>query len=413
MVSVMLNINEKEIKNVMIFISDSLRWDYLPMSVASMGMVYKTVASSLYTASSFPSIISGLYPPRHKVFSWNDRIDSSNKGFFRNKDINTSLWCETTWTHDPPDYSDIHRILKVDKGTSLEDIEPPFIYLEDDKGGHCPYGLSFEKYGTGGCEKFFKEYSKRDIGNLRKLYAKGIDISTKNFMKRIKTLKERNLLEDTLVIFSSDHGELLGEHGGLMGHGRPPCPELVYVPTVFIHESIEPGFEKRSVLRHVDLYPTIARILGLELYYEPDGKDIIENNNKLGLNFRSGNFLKATGINKRFLYNSESVWDNNGGYVYHTMKRIKAIPFFALRILLKHPEFLYISSQSKNPISLIRNIKYSINALSNNNIRYGDPGFDLEIADLVMKQYKIKQIKWKEGERIKEKFLKKIDKSKL
>jgi hypothetical protein len=409
----MLELKKKDIKNIMIYISDSLRWDYLPKSIASMGRTYKTVASSLYTASSFPSMVSGLYPPRHKVFSWNDKIGSSHVELFRSNEINSSMWCETTWPQDPPDYSDIHRILRVGKGTSLDEIEPPFLYLEDDKGGHCPYGHDFDDYGNKGCEQFFKDYSRENISVLRGLYAKSVEKSKKNFFKRMQTLKKRGLLDETLVIFSSDHGELLGEYGGLIGHGRPPCPEMVHVPTVFIHKSIQPGTDEESILRHVDFYPTISSILGLRSNYEVDGKDITTNNVKLGLNYRLGSFLKAQGINKHFIYNSESIWDRNGGLVRHKLKRLKSIPFFTYRILSKHFEFLYITSQSKGLGGFIKNYKRSMKALTGNNLKYGDPGFDQEIADLIFKQYEIKMRKWKEEDRISKGVLNKIDKKKL
>lgn len=335
----MLALNNEDIKNVVIFVSDSLRWDHLLDEIAKMGKVYKTISSSLYTASSFPSIISGLYPPRHRVFNWNDIIEKKHKGFFNNSDINTSLWCETTWTKMGPDNSDIHRILRIKNGTSLEKIETPFVYLEDDKGGHCPYGFPFEKY-TGGCKEFFKEFYKKENRELKKQYRLGIEESAKNFKKRIDTLKKRDILDETLIIFTSDHGELLGEYGGLIGHGRPPCPELVYVPTVFIHKSIKPETEKKYVIRHVDLYPTIAEILGFRTDFDIDGKSLMSNEPKTGLNFRSGNFLKAKGVNKYFIYNCESIWDRKGGYVYHTLNRAKSVPFFTYRILSKHPRSL-------------------------------------------------------------------------
>jgi len=51
-------LKSQDIKNMMIFVSDSLRWDYTPVSILNMGISTKTVASSLYTASSFPIIIS-------------------------------------------------------------------------------------------------------------------------------------------------------------------------------------------------------------------------------------------------------------------------------------------------------------------------------------------------------------------
>jgi len=67
-------------------------------------------------------------------------------------------------------------------------------------------------------------------------------------------------MDRTLVIFTSDHGELLGEYGGLTGHVRPPCPELVYVPTVFIHPLIKNKKTEESIMRHVDLYKPMGSI---------------------------------------------------------------------------------------------------------------------------------------------------------
>ena len=73
-------------------------------------------------------------------------------------------------------------------------------------------------------------------------------------------LGDRGLAEETLVIYTSDHGELLGEYG-FFGHTHLATPEIVYVPTTFCHPDLEPSAEP-SLLHHVDLLPTVASVLG-------------------------------------------------------------------------------------------------------------------------------------------------------
>jgi arylsulfatase A-like enzyme len=48
----------------------------------------------------------------------------------------------------------------------------------------------------------------------------------------IRTLESAGMLEDTLIIISADHGEELGEHGGMLSHGRTLYRELLHVPLV-------------------------------------------------------------------------------------------------------------------------------------------------------------------------------------
>ena len=227
--------SHESIKNIVLFVCDSLRWDYLPQEINNLGLTCKTIASSLYTGASFPSMVSGLYPPKTGCFTWEDILPGPFRGLLNFKGYKNSLWCETTWTDLPPNDSQIHSIVGNPPGIPLDIIEPPFIYIEDDKGGHCPYGEQFGDFMGSGCPDFFTKYGVLGKHELKKKYKQSIDESLQRFKIRIDTLISRDLLDSTLVIFTSDHGELLGDYGGLAGHGRPACPELVYVPTVYIH----------------------------------------------------------------------------------------------------------------------------------------------------------------------------------
>lgn len=373
----MLNkLKKQKIDNIVIFVCDSLRWDYTPSSISNSGLTIKTIASSLYTASSFPSMISGLYPPKTGVNTWEDKLPKATQGLLNLDHHTSSLWCETTWTNLPPDKSAIHNILGNPKGISLEEIEPPFIYIEDDKGGHCPYGFPFGEYMGGGCPEFFREYGKKGIKALINQYKNGIEQSVNQFKKRIETLEKRKLIQDTLIIFTSDHGELLGEYGGLTYHNRPPCPELVYVPTIFIHPSLKSQTDKDNVISHVDLFPTISSILGQEVFYQMDGTNLLQNRpSNIGLNFRFGGYFKSKSKIKSWLnYESSSVWDSQGGHIFHGLGRFRAESFFAFRMMIqKHSEFNFLLHQNKKFLKRYRDYRVALRHLSSTYLKYLNP----------------------------------------
>ncbi len=336
-----------QIENIVIFVCDSLRWDFAPERVLGMGESVKTVASSLYTGSSFPSIVSGLYPPRHGVSTWEDLLPMNRRGLLEFEGHQFSLWCETSWTDLPPDESAIHEVLGNPSGVSLSELQPPFIYIEDDNGGHCPYGLPSGEFGSADCPDFFRAYGRLGREALVQAYARGIEQSVARFEQRLKLIEQRGLLERTLVIFTSDHGELLGEYGGLTGHGRPPCPELVYVPTVFIHPSLHKGTRwGNGVMRHVDLCPTLAGIINYELPYKPDGLNLLDEPAlpETGFNFKSEGYLRARSrIAKYLTYDARSVWEEEGGHVFHNLSRLKGLALFLRRFTSKtNPESWYM-----------------------------------------------------------------------
>jgi len=395
-------LKKQNIHNIVIFVSDSLRWDYTPPSILDLGISIKTIASSLYTAPSFASLVCGLYPTKTSISSWEDLLSSNLKGLLNLDDCNTSLWCETTWTDLPPWQSDIHKILGNPKGISLENISPPFIYMEDDKGGHCPYGIAYDEYSH--FFEFFEEYGKKGKDELIKQYKKGIEQSVINFKKRLKILEDRNLTENTLVIFTSDHGELLGEYGGLVGHGRPSSPELVYVPTVFIHPSLKPQKISNTIIRHVDLFPTIASILNKKINYTLDGIDLTGNcfpSN--GLNFLMAGYFKSENkFNQWITYKSASMWDFNGGHIFHYFDRYKEIIFFLYRLIIRHPEFAFLTQNIKwNSRDKLKDIKTALKHLTYPSIKYGDPCFSKEEAKRVISEKFIESEIFNEKIRIK------------
>lgn len=69
------------------------------------------------------------------------------------------------------------------------------------------------------------------------------------------------LTEDTLIIFTSDHGELLGDHG-LIRKGPSPYRSLLHVPLIIAGPGITPG-DRDGITSHLDLRATLQEHLEL------------------------------------------------------------------------------------------------------------------------------------------------------
>ena len=101
-----------------------------------------------------------------------------------------------------------------------------------------------------------------------------IELLDKHFGRLVNYLKEINQLENTLIIFHSDHGEMLGDHG-LIYKGSRFFEGLVHVPLIFSW----PGKIKKDVVSSalvelVDLAPTILEAAGIDRPYYMQGQSL-------------------------------------------------------------------------------------------------------------------------------------------
>ena len=78
----------------------------------------------------------------------------------------------------------------------------------------------------------------------------------------LETLAAQGLEEDTIVLFTSDHGELLGSHG-LLHKGPPPYRQLVEVALLMKGPGIQAGGTCDALTSHIDLTPTFLELAGL------------------------------------------------------------------------------------------------------------------------------------------------------
>lgn len=306
--------DEKTVENVFVFITDSLRYDYLPERVSELGVTCETIAASTYTASSIPSMMTGQYPSAHKVWNFGDVLPNRPDLFdIDESGMSTNAWAvgEKPWTVPPM------RGLKVRRELEIEDAEAPFVVVRHDKGAHAPYDFFNVEWADS--PSFFESIGKNRERYLS-LYKQGVTTVVDRFFERLEYLREQGFLEDTLVVFTSDHGELLGEpsRGGIYGHGAPICPELVRVPTVFMGAGIP---EKKTLDRPIsgaDLAPTLIGATGRDLPEQVEGVDLWNEIPDEDRVLRSEFWANAG----RLQYGGSSGWDDEGGIVVHKGSRL-------------------------------------------------------------------------------------------
>ena len=388
-----------QIRNVVLFVSDSLRWDYTPKSILSQGVTFKAVASGSMTAISFPSIVTGFYPPRLGVYTFHrNGLRSSIPSLLNLHGYNTSIWTQNSWVgYDPPTSSPLYKILGCKNRVPLEEITPPFVYLEDEKGGHCPYGWTSEStdYEEWDCASFYRDFGKRGVEAMREKYREGIARSAREFEERMKVIRERGIEDTTLVIFLSDHGELLGERGGIVGHGSCMAPEITYVPVVFIHPDLPKDtiYERDGLLRHVDICPTIKDILAQTDQTTFDGTSLLRADAipQVGFSY----FLE--GPTRRgplhFLFREIGVWDKDGGYVFRReMGPVKRILRALYTILLRRDSTIamYQRRRLRNSPLHLKNCMEAVRWWSSASEKFGTPSFDQGGALSLLREFESK-----------------------
>lgn len=78
--------------------------------------------------------------------------------------------------------------------------------------------------------------------------------------KVLDRARELGLLEDSLIVFTADHGESLGEHGSFFEHGPLPYNTTARVPLFFVRNGLPAGRKARPV-ELIDLYPTLRDMI--------------------------------------------------------------------------------------------------------------------------------------------------------
>jgi arylsulfatase A-like enzyme len=78
-------------------------------------------------------------------------------------------------------------------------------------------------------------------------------------------LKQSKFFDNSLVVFTSDHGDTLGAHGGLQQKFHQAYEETIRIPLVISSPKYKGHFDSQNLTSHVDLIPTLLSLAGVDL----------------------------------------------------------------------------------------------------------------------------------------------------
>jgi arylsulfatase A-like enzyme len=319
--------------NVVIITADAMRADMIGPNgnnevetpnlhaLAREGVTFTRAYCNITTTTpSHATLFSSLYPHDHKAFSNTAQVSDAivmlpeilkAKGWHTAGIVNFS-WLNLDVSNVPQGIDEFHsckRILKADKTNrwvlkfldSRKGKSKPFYLWIHYIDNHTPYYApekTTRKYYPEGKDpragksgtlqeawplfpehnrdnKYFKKWL-RGITDAEYIVAtnKGsVSWVDERVGEMIARLKKNGQWERTLFVFTSDHGESLGEHGLWFLHGGLFEP-TARVPLILRVPGGPAGRKVDSLVSLVDVMPTILTRLGLPLSKQLRGQDM-------------------------------------------------------------------------------------------------------------------------------------------
>ena len=117
------------------------------------------------------------------------------------------------------------------------------------------------------------EVEEADQQRLRGLYAAAFAYNDRELAKFVAALEERFEPGEVLVVLTSDHGEELFDHGGVL-HGYTFYEEMLRIPLTFWWPGRIPPGRVDDPTDNLDLHATLLDLLGLDEAGEPGGRTL-------------------------------------------------------------------------------------------------------------------------------------------
>jgi arylsulfatase A-like enzyme len=125
----------------------------------------------------------------------------------------------------------------------------------------------------------FLYYSKEELPVVINHYDNALHYVDKQVGKLTHFLSEAGLLDNTLLVITSDHGEAFYEHG-LVTHGKTLFEEESRVPLIFHWPKKLEAKQIDGNYSHLDILPSLSTLLELPLHPSFQGKSIFQKSTK-------------------------------------------------------------------------------------------------------------------------------------
>jgi len=166
--------------------------------------------------------------------------------------------------------------LHIDTFDPHEPWDPPKWYADmydpEWKGGDVPGGA----YIPGVPRPAASDLTEEQLNHLRALYAGEVTLVDRWIGRLLQKIEDLGLLENTAIIFTSDHGTYLGEHNYV---GKRPhlYEEVAHVPLIVRLPDSEgaPSGRRDEIVQSPDIMPTILELAEVKIPPTVQGRSFL------------------------------------------------------------------------------------------------------------------------------------------
>jgi len=123
-----------------------------------------------------------------------------------------------------------------------------------------------------------KNLSDQRVANIRAAYAGEVTLVDRWIGHLLDALRDKGLVENTLVLFTSDHGCMMGEQGEIHKGATRLRNQCTRIPLFIRHPAGEKAGERvNGFCQHQDIMPTLLSLLGEDIPDRVLGRNIWSN----------------------------------------------------------------------------------------------------------------------------------------
>ncbi|MEL7543999.1 MAG: choline-sulfatase [Pseudomonadota bacterium] len=176
-----------------------------------------------------------------------------------------------THPHDPYLCHERHWALYEDR-----DIPMPRVFSLPDEA-HDPHSLRILKqHGLHGLS-----VSHDQVRRARRAYYGSVSFIDELVGQLVATLAAADLMRSTVIIFTSDHGEMFGERG--LWLKKMFFEPAMRIPMIVVDPSVPNGSRVRTPVSLVDILPTCLTFAGRDLCDDPEAPDVLDGTDMMSL----------------------------------------------------------------------------------------------------------------------------------
>ncbi len=291
----------RDFENLVVIMIDTLRSDHLPAygyerptapylsQLAEEGIQLQGYSASSWTRSSVATMLTGLYPQRHRAISRNDKLPAAvpylpeilasygfnNLALVANGNVSAQFGFDRGYASfeervkfGKPEASQLVNEVLARAG----ELQAPYYLYLHLIDPHDPY-VPKTPWQRPDAKRTDYVQPNAILRGERPLDAESVSWMIDQYdaeilemdgaiRNLIEGLTEAGVLDSTLVVVTSDHGEEFGEHGGV-GHGKSLYEEVIRVPYVLWAADSLAAYRSPSAFHQVDFLPTALQALGI------------------------------------------------------------------------------------------------------------------------------------------------------